>query len=96
MSYLTLSQMVRDSDLIERITACAAALGHENPESVSRPHMWKYVVTDGWAKSYSTATDPAGADEAAVTDDMIRAAVERVIAELPPPDVSAASISLAE
>lgn len=90
MSYLTLSQMVRDSDLIERITACAASLRHESPEAVARSHMWEYVTTDGWAEKYAVAASkPRGADENAVTDAMILAAVEKVIAaENAPPETA--------
>lgn len=87
MSFLTLSQMVRDSDLIERITACAATLKHPAPETVARPHMWEFVTAPGWAEKFAAAaSQKRGADENAVTDAMILAEVERVIAdETPPP-----------
>ncbi len=82
MSYRTLAEMQRDSDLIERITACAATLEHPTPESFARPIMWGFVTSPGWAEKYAASNNPKrGADENAVTDAMILAEVEKVIAD---------------
>lgn len=99
MSYRTLSEMQRDSDLIERITACAATLEHPTPESFARPIMWGFVTSPGWADKYASSDKTKrGADENAVTDAMILAEVEKVIAaeNAPPKTAPEAPTSPAE
>lgn len=78
MSYMTLAKMVRDPDLIERITACAASLRLENPDSVARANMWEFVITEGWAAKFAASTNSKpGSDEKAITDEMILSAVQK-------------------
>lgn len=99
MSYRTLSEMQRDSDLIERITACAATLKHPTPDSFARPNMWGFVTSPGWAEKYTASNNPKrGADENAVTDAMILAEVEKIIAaeNAPPATAPEAPTSPAE
>ena len=76
MSYKVKAQMARDSNLIDRITACVAEADIPNPDGWSWGHGAKFAAQEGWVAAY-LAADPSnpGGDETAITDAMILAAV---------------------
>lgn len=75
--------MVGNSDLIERITACAAVEQHPNPDAAARPYMWKFVTSPGWAEKFAASSSEApGSDEDAVTDAMILEAFKRIVPQV--------------
>lgn len=86
MSYLTQTHIAANPVLQLRVAQCAASEGIPDPRFWAQENMVHLAATDGWAAAFagSTAEDP-GADEAAVTDAMILAAVQQIIpAETPP------------
>lgn len=86
MSYLTLTQVAADPHIILRASACAAAEGIPDPQYWVQDHMWQFSAQPGWGDAYANATgDDPGADETAITDQMILAAVRAVRAAETPP-----------
>ncbi|WP_053352695.1 hypothetical protein [Leucobacter musarum] len=75
MSYLTQSRLARDSDLLQRITACAAIEGLSDPQSWAANRAWQFSAQPGWVAAYKTAGTNPGANETAITDAMILTAV---------------------
>lgn len=95
MKYFVQSQMVHDNHLISRSAACAATLGVSGPLQWASTHIWELVATPGWVEAYMDAGgvpdgDPAGftltlgANPEVVTDDMILAAVQKLLGIVPP------------
>lgn len=80
MSYLTQTHIAANPTLILRIAACAASEGIADPRFWAQENMVHLAVTDGWCDEYarSTADDP-GADESAITDEMIADAVRAMV-----------------
>lgn len=85
-----ISRAAADDDLLERITAAAAAVGVDNPEAWAKMHARRIAaqqVTEAGdtvasvyayaAATYSPSPRP-GENPAAVTDDYLRAAVAAV------------------
>ncbi len=85
MSYLTQSRLATDDQLLIRVAACAASLGHANPSVLAGRHAWAWSAQPGWVDAYAKAeaehaaapdeVPPPGANESAITDQMILAAV---------------------
>lgn len=100
MSYLTQSHMARDYGLIMRIAACAAVEGGmPRPESWADDRRIGFMASPGWATAYAESQARynaapegekpplPGEDETAITDEMIRTEVLKVLAaETPPPE----------
>lgn len=86
MSYSSIAAMAYNGPLKDRITACAASLGHASPKAFTEAEIWRVVAAPGWAQAWDAAVaqqgpdkpDP-GADPAVVTDEMIRTAVEPLV-----------------
>ncbi|MBC9954954.1 hypothetical protein ICM05_09920 [Leucobacter sp. cx-42] len=98
MSYLTQSRMAQDYGLIMRIAACAAVEGRmSRPASWADDRRIGFMATPGWAAAYAASQArydaavepkplPPGEDGDAITDEMIRDEVVKVLAaETPPP-----------
>lgn len=76
MSYLTQTRIAADPHMILRVVACAAGEGIPDPQFWVQERMMQLAVTDGWDEAYArSAADDPGADEAAIDDGMILAAV---------------------
>lgn len=97
MSYLTQSKMARDYGLIMRIAACANSEGvTSKPEAWADERRIRFAASPGWADAYAASQrardewtpesggpqpPEPGEDETAITDDSMRAAVRRILAE---------------
>lgn len=91
MSYLTQSQLAEDHFILRRITACAASEGIAEPDMLVNQHRWELSAQPGWVGAYASAqvaheadpdtVPPPGANEAAITDGMILAAVQLLMSE---------------
>lgn len=88
MSYLTQSILAEDEHLMRRVTACAAMEGIPSPDGWAYQHRWELSAQPGWVAAYASArvahdADPGkaplpGANEAAITDGQILAAVQAI------------------
>lgn len=85
MSYNTIHACANDSALQNRVTACCAQEGADNPTSVMTDIIWSIASRSDIEAAYASAlaaNDPnPGGNEAVITDGMILAAVQ---AEMPP------------
>ena len=89
MSYLIQSRLAVDMDLQIRVAACAAMEGESNPSVWAGRYAWALSTQPGWVAAYGTAEaehkgapdecPPPGANEAAVTDQMILTAVRELM-----------------
>lgn len=90
MSFLTQSELAWDAHILQRVTACAAMEGVLNPSAWVNEHAWQLSAQPGWVEAYKHAVDSGdgkpGANEAAVTDGMILAAVQRLLGIEPEPE----------
>lgn len=79
MTYLTQTRIAADPNIILRAAACAASIGIPDARFWAQENVMLLAVTPGWVTAYrqSTAEDP-GADETAITDQMILEAVEQL------------------
>lgn len=89
MSYLARAKMIEDTQLLQRMAACAALEGVVKPEQWVFDNRWELCIGEGWDVPYMIAwnlyenwdgeTQPAplhpGMDETVITDSMILAAV---------------------
>lgn len=80
MSYNTIATMARDGDLQQRLIACAATEGIENPQNWVLGNNWKLAATPGFADAYQYAVDvhngrPGYYDDV-INDQMILSAVQ--------------------
>lgn len=81
MTYLIQHQISEDEALRNRVTACAAFEGVENPAAWAFERRWELSAQPGWAESYrGSSAELPGADESAVTDAMILDGVRRIVA----------------
>jgi hypothetical protein len=90
MSYNAIAAAAQDPNLRERIAACLAQEtdGVEQPTALADLYMWRLAASPGWGEAYDYARDtrllsnpvPVGADPAVITDAMILAAVQAVLA----------------
>ncbi len=89
MSYQTMVDVSRDYFLVLRITACAAAENAApDPSRWVTDRMWEFAATPGWGDSWASAlaagaNEDLGRDEAVITDGMILARVQHLIAKSP-------------
>ncbi len=96
MSYLMKARIAADGDLARRLTACAASEGilDPSPQQWIQDRIWRFAVRPEWAARYAASTmlDKRGEDENAITDQMIRDAVQAIRAEdeAPTPPLSPA------
>lgn len=80
MSYLMQSRLVEDEVLIQRLAACAAAEGVANPMGFITERMWALSTQPGWAAAYASSSEQVpGADETAITDEMISEVVQSTV-----------------
>lgn len=83
MSYSTQATAARDSQLRDRIAACAATQDVHEPEFWAQSHQWVLVASPGWDAAYAyalNAANPApGDDNAVISDAMILAAVQKLL-----------------
>lgn len=86
MSYLMLTRVAADPHIILRASACAAAEGIPDQQFWVQAHMWELSAQDGWGDAYAKSdSEEPGADETAITDQMILTAVRAIrTAETPP------------
>lgn len=72
-----------DGDLHQRLAACAAGEGVDDPVSWANARAWKFATQPGWADAYQSAVfsfiDRPGWRPGAITDAMILTAVQAVI-----------------
>lgn len=90
MSYWDISNMVSDFDLRSRINACVAQEDPgENPAVFTETHIWLLCADPAWSTAWSAAVGSAnpspGQDEAVISDAMILAQVQAVLAAATPP-----------
>lgn len=90
MSFNTQAVIAHDEAILRRVSACAASLGVGRNDPDSHPvawannHAWTLAASPGWDTAFEgSAAEVPGADEAAITDVMILAAVEALIAAQP-------------
>jgi hypothetical protein len=84
MSYRTQALLAGDVHIIDRVAACAATQTHVDPLRFAWENAWKLSAEPGWDAAYAYAItesvpDP-GNDEGCITDGMILAAVQSLIA----------------
>lgn len=89
MSYATIAAIRQDPRLRDRVAACVATEpGDHNPDTWGPEHSWALAATPGWAASWESALITnkdvpgyqPGADEGAITDGAILAAVQQLMA----------------
>lgn len=78
MSYLVQSRLAEDQLFSKRVTACAAVEGVQNPEAWAWDKRWELSARPGWVTAYRDAGQEPGANEDAITDTMILAAVQEL------------------
>ena len=86
MSYSAVAKMAEDVDLINRVAACAAVEGVAKPVGWVSPLSWEFAAQPGWAVGYQAAQSvdaerPGLVDAGGITDAMILAAVQKLLAE---------------
>jgi hypothetical protein len=82
--------MVEDWELRMRLVACAAQEQHDSPVGFVEDNIWRICAQPGFTKAWgktatATANDPdykPGGDEGVISDAMIQAGVQKVIADL--------------
>jgi hypothetical protein len=84
MSYLTIATIAQSYSMHQRVAACAAQEGEENPEQWAADNALGWAAAPGWAAAWQSAlaADPEadpGANEAAITDGMILAQVQPML-----------------
>ena len=85
MSLLAQAKIAQDTNLIQRIAACAAVCGVPDspPTGWALREIWVLAATEGWAQAYADCTSPTpGACPDSITDQMILAAVQARIAQI--------------
>lgn len=89
MSYNTMAMMAADTPLYQRIIACAATQEIHPPEAWVGENRWRLAASPGWDAAYAYAINAnrenpdyePGRDEAVITDGMILAAVQKLLAK---------------
>jgi hypothetical protein len=79
--YSSIALIERDGHVRDRLAACLAVESPGvYPAQWVQDHSWFFATRPGWAEAWeaSDAAEP-GADEAAITDAMILAAVREVL-----------------
>lgn len=79
MTYLVQTRIAADPHIILRTAACATSIGIPDARFWAQENVMRLAATPGWVEAYRHAAgDEPGADETAVTDSMILAAVQAV------------------
>lgn len=81
MTYLKQADLAQDNHVLRRIAACAATQSVSDPAEWAAARMWQFSAEPGWAAAYASAAlvdGSPGANEAAITDGMILAAVQNL------------------
>lgn len=96
MTYLIISIMKDNGWLRSRVAACVALEGIADPARWAVDRKWELATQPGWADAWASALaghpdepdyDP-GMDEGVVTDGMILASVQALIAEEDTPEAA--------
>ena len=78
--YATIVKLANDNDFINRLTACAAQEGIDNPVSWAQFNSWSIAAAPGFAAAYASGTDSGyaspGNREDVISDLQILAAVQ--------------------
>lgn len=89
MTYNTVADMAEDLALNRRLTAAVAKEGILDPKGWLYPRNWQLVSQPGWDAAWDSAVAGGvanpGEDEAVITDGMILAGVQAIIAAETPP-----------
>lgn len=83
-TYLAISQIAGDPDMLERVRACAAQQAIDGPEAWAYDQRYSWAAQPGWGAQWDSglAAHPAdpdyrpGADPAVITDGNILSAVQ--------------------
>lgn len=91
MSYTTINMCANDQAMLDRITACAAQEGADQPEyEMSVNLRWPVATYTEIAEAYEYAVNEEnpnpGGDPGVVTDAMILAVVQPILHPPPPPE----------
>lgn len=86
MSYQAITSMRNSPSLTQRIVACVAQEGIDNPETAVSQYMWKIIARVDWVSAWDSATETYTLDKNpdtgirpdVITDNMILAAVQAV------------------
>lgn len=83
MSYSTLAQLAKDTDFLDRVTACAATQGLTQADKWAADNRWRMAAQPGFDESYEYAvnlevTDP-GKEPSVIADKQILAAVQSIL-----------------
>jgi hypothetical protein len=87
MPYAAQAQLANDSDFIARVSSCASVeVPHSHqPLQWAHDHIWWLSAAPGFAEAYEYAllsgNERPGNDPAVITDGMILAAVQPLVAE---------------
>lgn len=80
MSYLAVSLITKDEDLLARVTACAAIEGDAAPELWTQQNKWAIAAQplwgDAWEYAVNSGVTDIGTDPGVITDGMILSAVQ--------------------
>jgi hypothetical protein len=88
MTYLDQNEIASSQTMFNRVAQCAAEQGEATPDVWTNEHRRQWAATPGWADAWASAQashpnqsgyDP-GADDAVITDGMILAQVQAMIA----------------
>lgn len=90
MSYNAISDLTGSASLVDRIAACYATQpeANQDPHAWALARRWKFAAQPDWASAWQYAVDTTtsdtnpdiGAREGVISDVMILAAVQAVIA----------------
>jgi hypothetical protein len=80
VSYFTISRCAQDSAFQQRLSACLASEGHDQPGTVMAEYVWEVSarsdIEAAYASALSANNENPGGDEAVITDQMILSAVQ--------------------
>jgi hypothetical protein len=87
MALQDIASAATDGDLQQRVAAYAATKGIADPVRWAIDHRWEVAAADGiadaWVYAHNNFMDRPGWRPGAVTDDMITAAVDAILAATP-------------
>ena len=82
-SYLTISVIARDNNMMNRVTACAAQQGISSPGGWAGQYAYEWAAAPGWAEKWdyavAGAVEEPGADPAVITDGDILAQIQSMM-----------------
>lgn len=83
MSYRTQAVMATDDKLMQRLIACAAREGVDNPFQWAHSRNWIFSAEPGWDDAYAyaiaTGVQDPGNNEGVITDGMICSALQAIL-----------------